>query len=102
MSAQTLTLDHTGYTIKGIATLALWGGGKGYISMDEHFIAKDKLSKNALLGCVNDGQFGCEAIVYVEMDIYDNYGCSVDVFRHSIELDEKMCKMYHKYFFKGI
>jgi hypothetical protein len=102
MSAPSITLEHTGYTVKGVATIALWGGGQGSIEMKTSFIPKKELSRTSLMGCINDNGFGCEAIIGARIWVYDNYGYEVDVFRYSIELDEKACRMYHDLFFKGI
>lgn len=102
MSKKTITLEHIGYTVGGQAELSLWGGGSGWIEMDKRFIPAEKLTKTNLLGCINDGQFGCQAITSVTMEIYDTYENSTHIYAKMIHLDEEDCLRYHKYFYKGI
>jgi hypothetical protein len=68
-----ITLQQTGYVIKGLATLNLWGGGQGEIEMNAVTIPCDKLTHKNILRCINDGQFGCESIECAIVQIYDDY-----------------------------
>lgn len=70
---RTKKLKQTGIVIQGIAVLNLWGGGQGEIIMDEKFIPNDKISKENILRCVNDAQFGCESIESAVVHIYIDY-----------------------------
>lgn len=70
---KTKTIYQTGITIKGSALIHLWGGGTGHIAMTSKFIPLDKISKDNIQGCVNDGRFGCESIEEAEIDIYIKY-----------------------------
>lgn len=72
---KTKKITQTGYLITGWAVLNHWGGGIGEIEMDETFIKYNELTKTAVINAINDGQFGCESIRSVTMDIsivYDN------------------------------
>jgi len=69
------TINQIGYVISGTATLNLWGGGQGNITMDPVSIPFDKFNKTNMLRAVNDGGFGCESIesACIEVGIeYDN------------------------------
>jgi len=68
-----VTLNQIGYEIRGTSTLKLWGGGEGEIKMDTSHIVKLPLTKEKLLRCVNDGQFGCESIEEANIHIFDLY-----------------------------
>ncbi len=70
---KTKTIYQTGITIQGLALIHLWCGGTGHIEMTPNFIPLDKISKDNILGCVNDGQFGCEFIKEADIDIYITY-----------------------------
>ena len=86
MKAKTVTLKQTGYSISGESVLNLWGGGQGTIDISAGIIPLDKLSKENLLKCVNDGRFGCESIdcarVIIEdlyEDGYTQYNCEIEI-----------------------
>jgi hypothetical protein len=72
--AKTKVLEHTGYEVTGVALLNLWGGGQGRIRMTPTIIPIGSLTKENLLGCINDGQFGCESIASATLMVYDCYG----------------------------
>jgi len=75
---KTKTITQVGIVVSGEASLNLWGGGRGEITMDKIFIPNDKITKDNILRCVNDGGFGCESIkkAFVIISIkYDN-GCT--------------------------
>jgi|WetSurSiteA1Bulk_404760.scaffolds.fasta_scaffold03388_4 hypothetical protein len=67
------TIHQTGILIQGIALLNLWGGEKGEIIMTEKFLANEDISKDNILRCINDAQFGCESIESAWIDIYIDY-----------------------------
>lgn len=67
------TITKTGIQIKGTAIINLWGGGKYRITMNESYIPNVNISKENILRCINDGQFGCESIESADVCIYDVY-----------------------------
>ena len=99
-----IKLEHVGYETRGESFLTMWGGGEGSIEMNDVFIPDGKLSKTALLSCVNDARFGCESIDSAYIDIYDVYGDRNDYkeFNRTIFIDEDMGKKYSKLFCRGI
>lgn len=68
---KTITLKKTGYIVKGISDLTMWGGGNGCISM-KSFKLKD-IRKKTLLANINDNEFGVESINGAICDIYEDY-----------------------------
>jgi len=68
---KTLTLKLTGYTIKGISDLSLWGGGNACIEMDAFTV--DNIDEKTLLNNINDAGFGVEKINGAICAIYENY-----------------------------
>lgn len=70
---RTKTITQTGIIVSGIATISLWGGGSGEVTMDPYFLPNEHISKDNILRCVNDGRFGCESIDSAEIDIYIKY-----------------------------
>lgn len=68
---KTLTLKKTGYTIKGVADLTMWGGGNGCIEM-KSFDVKN-ISVKTLLKNINDNGFGVEKINGAICTIYENF-----------------------------
>ena len=73
MKTKQVTLTQTGFFIEGTATINLWGGGQGEIPMTKIRIDFEDFNKANLLGCVNDGQFGCESIEHAYVDIYNDF-----------------------------
>ncbi len=108
MKSKTKTETHilVGHRVGGYATLNMWGGGQGSIEMDKTFIPiQHPLTKETILGCVNDGQFGCESLASAEIDIYEVWNAGsfkYDDLEREIILDAKQCRKYHKLFFRGI
>ena len=70
---KTKTLKQIGISVSGDAVLSLWGGGSGLIAMDTYFLPNEKISKDNILRCVNDGGFGCESIESAEIEIRIRY-----------------------------
>lgn len=68
---KTITLDFTDYVIKGTAKLLLWGGDNGTIEMQSYHV--NNLTEKEIAAGANDSGFGCERIVSIEVDIYENY-----------------------------
>jgi hypothetical protein len=93
-------IKQTGITIQEIALLNLWGGGQGEIMMDEKYIPNDKISKENILRCINDGQFGCKSIEWADVDIYINYenGFALE-YNRTIRVENKN---YQQFYCRGI
>ena len=94
-----VNLEQIGYKIEGTAYLNLWGGDQGSIDMDSKTII-GSITKEKLLGCINDGQFGCESIDSVELDILDLYENGYTEFNRGI--DYSNYAMINKFAFTGI
>lgn len=80
---RTITLRQIGYTIKGEATLNLWGGGEGVIPMKPVVIPE--LDTGRVLGAINDNGFGCESFDGAKVDIYRTYERGVEIYLKSVE-----------------
>lgn len=94
------TID--GYEVRGESIINLWGGGQGVMEMINTFIPIDmSITKEKILGCVNDGGFGCESIESAELDIYTCYNDGARLFNRSIFVDGNK-QNYQKYFHKGV
>jgi len=93
-------IKQTGITIQGVALINFWGGGQGEVIMDERYIPNDKISKENILRCINDGQFGCESIESAEIDILINYelGFAMEYDRTIIVKNPA----YRKFYCRGI
>lgn len=96
---KTKTITQTGYLVKGTATIKRWGGDEGNVKMDENFIPYNKLNKSNLLGCINDGQYGCQSVIYAELDIYIKYDNGSTEFDRTIYTDHRP---HLDFAFKGI
>ena len=84
---RTITLRQIGYTIRGEATLNLWGGGEGVIPMKPVIIPE--LETGRVLGAINDNGFGCESFAGARVDIYRTYERGVEVYLKSVEFTQK-------------
>lgn len=82
-----LTIKQVGYEISGVATLNLWGGGQGKITM-EHVVI-DELTTENVLRAVNDNGFGCESIDYALVDINILYEYDVSFFYKHVEFNRR-------------
>lgn len=69
---KTLTLGMTGYIVKGVSDVEMWGGGNGCIEMDG-FRVRGKIEEKTLLESINDGGFGVQKINGAICDIYEDY-----------------------------
>ena len=78
-----LTLNLTGYTIKGIADVTLWGGDSACIKMTPFNVDSIKEIPEKL----NDGGFGVEEINGAVVDVYRNYE-GTEVFSRSLTINE--------------
>jgi hypothetical protein len=76
---KTITLHLTGYTVKGIADLTLWGGDNACIEMRPFLIPDTK--HKTILDNLNDNSFGVEAINGGICIIYENYGGFLQYFK---------------------
>lgn len=91
---KSLSLEFSGYMLKGETTLKLWGGGESFIEMKEAFIPKNKLSHTLIKRSVNDNGFGCEAITGAIVDVYKVYGPpsnQYEQFDRTIVLNAQQC-----------
>lgn len=70
---KTKTIKQIGITVGGDATLRLWGGDEGTITMKNYFLPNGKITPKNILRCVNDNGFGCESIIDATIDIYIKY-----------------------------
>lgn len=74
--AKTLTLKHTGYWVEGTARILCWDGEESDVNMDPfHARSLDEIPDR-----INDGQFGCQAILKAECLVYEVYGGGTHVF----------------------
>jgi hypothetical protein len=64
-----ITLKFTGFTVKGISELKLWGGGKGSIEMKSFDVKHLREIREE----INDNGFGCEEILGAICEVYKNY-----------------------------
>ena len=94
-----VNLNQIGYRIQGVAYLNLWGSGQGSIDMQDVDILAP-ITKEKLLGCINDGGFGCESIDSVELDIFDLFENGYVEFNRGIDYDN--AKMIKKFAYTGI
>lgn len=69
MSEDTLTLHFTGYRVEGSVRVLLWGGQEAEVAMDP-FTVQDKAD---IPKYINDGRYGCEAILSAECHISKSY-----------------------------
>lgn len=80
--SKTITLEFTDYKITGTAHIILWGGEPATIPMDPYHVDNIETDEEIIEGA-NDAGFGCEKIVSVDVEIYENYE------GHNVFLDEK-------------
>ena len=95
-----VTLKQTGYMVGGDTVINLWGGGQGKVTIDETFIPLDKLSKENLLRCINDGRFGCESFDNADLYIDDMFENGYREFNRIILVDGLSFRQ--QYFCSGI
>ena len=69
--SKTLTLNLSGYRIKGVADITLWGGDAACIEMKPVKVLT--LDKDNLMEHVNDNGFGVQSINGAIVDIYEDY-----------------------------
>lgn len=95
-----------GIMVRGTSEINLWGGGTGEMDMEETFIPADKVSKDNIMRCVNDGQFGCESIESAYVSIYAVYksesGAKTRVRDRTIYIDSELAKLHQDKFCRGI
>lgn len=68
---KSITLKKSGYIVKGVSDLTMWGGGNGCIVM-EPFKLK-KITKKNILNNLNDNGFGVQSINGAIVNIYENF-----------------------------
>ena len=68
---KTLTLEMTGYIMKGVADITLWGGDKACIEMTP--VRVRNINEEYLKTHINDAGFGVENINGAICDIYEDY-----------------------------
>lgn len=81
-----IRLNFSYYEICGIATIKFWGGGHGQVQMTP--IILDKLPDDLKTIEYNDGQFGCERIDEIEIDIYKVYE------GYHVQIDSTIVSLY--------
>jgi hypothetical protein len=90
-----IQLNQTGWLITGEAEIYLWGGGTCNIEMDKKKI-DGELTRKKLLSCVNDGRFGCEAILGAEIHVYELYEGGYTEYRTTIIADKRYRKQFNQ------
>ena len=68
---KTLTLELTGYIMKGVADITLWGGDKACIEMTP--VRLRSLEEDNIKTHLNDAGFGVQSINGAICDIYEDY-----------------------------
>jgi hypothetical protein len=68
---KTLTLGLSGYRIKGVADVTMWGGGNACIEMKP--IKIRTLDRDDLMKHVNDNGFGVQSINGAILDLFEDY-----------------------------
>jgi hypothetical protein len=79
------SITQIGIVVSGTCVIHMWGGGKGVMNMHETFIPYEKISKDNILRCVNDGGFGCESIESARIDISIKYDNRSEEYNRTIE-----------------
>ena len=69
---KTITLKQIGYYFRGVATINLWGGGQGEVTMSP-WEFKGEFDRQKMLAGINDGEFGCEGIKSATVTIFEMY-----------------------------
>ena len=98
--AKTVTLKHVGYLITGEVEVVFWGGGTGFLQMDETKIPAESFTKSALLSAINDGKYGVEEIMSADLRILDLYQNGYVEFNRRVWVDGS--KRRQIYFNRGI
>lgn len=66
---KTLTLKQTGFWIEGTAKILCWDDDEIEVNMEPfHILSLDEIPDK-----INDGQFGCQAILAAECHVYEDY-----------------------------
>ena len=86
MIKKEIVLQHTGYVLKGISALTMWGGGEGTINMKPFGL--DKLGLHAIIEGINDNGFGVESVDGAIVDVYIDYSGTL-VYHDSILINIK-------------
>jgi len=97
-----VTLQQTGYYIEGQVNIILWTGDIGELYMDPMVVPLGNMTKENLMKCINDGQYGAQFIDKAELAIYDYYENNYKEFNRYIDVNEYFCKKYQSIFCKGI
>src|ERR1035437_108233 len=71
MKKQIKVLKLTGYKVKGVSDLSMWGGGNASIEMKPFDV--DKPTRANLLNNINDNGFGVQSINGAICDVYKNF-----------------------------
>lgn len=87
---KSVTLKHIGFRCGGTATLILWDGNQGDITMNSWDTKTGDI--DVIAKGVNDAQFGCESIESAEINIYDLYENNYTIFNKTIILDKEKLK----------
>ena len=97
---KTKTITQIGIVIGGEVVINHWGGGKGIVCMDTTFIQNIKITKDNILRCINDAQFGCESIESAIVNIYTRFDNGSTEFDRTIEIND--LKKYKHLVCRGI
>ena len=68
-----ITLNFTNYRVEGIAHVKLWGIDKVYYEIPMKPYHVNSLDLEEIISKVNDNGYGCEEIVSVDIQLYENY-----------------------------
>jgi hypothetical protein len=92
---KSVQLKQIGWLIKGTAIINYWGGGQGVVTMQPQKIIGSILTKEYLLGAVNDGGFGCISIESAEIDVYELYENNYTVLRSVINAGKDYSHLFN-------
>lgn len=83
----TITLEFTNYTIKGVSFITDWYNQDGLIRMTNFTLDTLDEVNNITIDNLNDGGFGCQHIKGGVLEVYKNYQ-GYEVFGHSMVIGD--------------
>jgi len=86
-----VTLKQVGWYVSGLARIKCWGGGEGEVVIIPTRIV-GTLTKRKLLEAVNDGQFGCQAILSIDLDVEELYEEDLKLNPRLVSLNQARCQ----------
>lgn len=87
-----ISLKRRGYKFTGTALISLWGGGTRTIQIKEFILKSRKLTHTNIKRSINDGYFGCQAILSAIVKVYDLYDYDFTQYNRTITLNGKQCQ----------